>query len=111
MRSITAGAESIRAGNSFLIFPEGTRSPTDDLLPFKKGGFIMAIMAQAPIVPVAIQGGRAAMRKGSRVIQPVQVSIRLGAPIETAGVALENRDQIIAQVRERITRLLALGPV
>jgi 1-acyl-sn-glycerol-3-phosphate acyltransferase len=111
MRSITAGAESIRAGNSFLIFPEGTRSPTDDLLPFKKGGFIMAIMAQAPIVPVAIQGGRSAMRKGSRVIQPVQVSIRIGAPIETAGIALENRDQIIAQVRERIAGLLALGPV
>lgn len=111
MRSIRAGAGSIRAGNSFLIFPEGTRSPTDDLLPFKKGGFIMAIMAQAPIVPVAIQGGRAAMRKGSRVIQPVHVSIRIGAPIETAGVALENRDQIIAQVRERITGLLALGPV
>ena len=53
----------VKAGNSFLIFPEGTRSRTGQLLPFKKGGLIMAIEAQAPVVPVAISGGRAAMRK------------------------------------------------
>ena len=111
MRSIEAGAASIRAGHSFLIFPEGTRSPTAELLPFKKGGFIMAIKAQAPIVPVAIQGGREAMRRGSRIIRPVDVSVRIGEPVETAGFALDDRDALIQKVRDRIAALVAQGPV
>src|SRR2546423_7748151 len=87
MRSLEAGAASMREGNSFLIFPEGTRSKTAELLPFKKGGFIMAIKAKAPIVPVAVQGGTDAMRKGSAWVRPATVSIRVGEPIETAGYA------------------------
>jgi 1-acyl-sn-glycerol-3-phosphate acyltransferase len=111
LRSIEAGAASIRSGNSFLIFPEGTRSRTDELLPFKKGGFVMAIRAQAPIVPVAVQGGRAAMRRGSWIIRPVTVTIRVGRPVETAGAGADQRDQIIARVRHEIAALLAMGPV
>ena len=111
VRSIEAGAASIRSGNSFLIFPEGTRSRTDELLPFKKGGFVMAIRAQAPIVPVAVQGGRAAMRRGSWIIRPVTLTIRIGRPVETAGAGHGDRDEIIARVRHEIETLLALGPV
>jgi len=111
LRAIEVGAASIRAGNSFLIFPEGTRSRTADLLPFKKGGFVMALKAQAPIVPVAVQGGRDAMRKGSSIIRPVIVSIRVGEPIETAGLVLENRDALIKRTRQRIEALLAEGPI
>lgn len=111
LQSIEAGAASIRAGNTFLIFPEGTRSRTAELLPFKKGGFIMAIKAQAPIVPVAVQGGRAAMRKGSAIVRPVTVSVRIGEPIETAGLSADDRNAVIETTRQRITALLAQGPV
>jgi 1-acyl-sn-glycerol-3-phosphate acyltransferase len=111
MRSIEAGARSIQAGNSFLIFPEGTRSKSDEMLPFKKGGFVMAIRAGAPIVPVTIQGGRDAMHRGSAIIRPVTVSIRVGPPIETAGLALDDRDGLIARVRETMERLLREGPI
>jgi 1-acyl-sn-glycerol-3-phosphate acyltransferase len=111
MRSIEAGAASIRSGNSFLIFPEGTRSKTGQLLPFKKGGFVMAIRAQAPIVPVAVQGGRAAMRKGSWVIRPVTVSLRVGEPIETAGLTQDDRQDLIDRVHQRIASMLEEGPI
>ena len=107
--SLEQGAASLRAGNSFLIFPEGTRSRSGDLLPFKKGGFIMAIQAQVPIVPVAISGGRASMRKGSAIVHPVQVSVRIGEPIPTAGMTLDDRDRLIARVRTEVERLLHQG--
>jgi 1-acyl-sn-glycerol-3-phosphate acyltransferase len=107
MRSLEAGARSIREGNSFLIFPEGTRSKTDSLLPFKKGGFVMAQKAGAPIVPVAIRGGREAQRKGSWIIRPVTIRIRAGRPIETSGYQVSQRDQLITTVRSAIEAELA----
>jgi len=104
--AIDLAAASIRSGNSFLIFPEGTRSRNEELLPFKKGGFIMAIKAQAPIVPVAVSGGREAMRKGSAIIRPVMVDVKIGEPVLTAGYTLDDRDLLIAIVRERIEAML-----
>lgn len=109
LASIGRGAAALRSGRSFLIFPEGTRSRTGALLPFKKGGFIMAIEAQVPIVPVAVQGGRAAMRKGSAFVRPVKVSVRIGEPIPTAGLTLDDRDELIQRVRDAVQRLLNEG--
>ena len=106
LAAISRGAASLRSGNSFLIFPEGTRSRTGQLLPFKKGGFIMALKAQAPIVPVAISGARSAMRKGSPIIYPVDVRVRFGEPVETAGVPVDDRDRLIAEVRRRVEAML-----
>jgi 1-acyl-sn-glycerol-3-phosphate acyltransferase len=104
--AIDRAADALRKGNSFLIFPEGTRSRSGELLPFKKGGFIMAIKAQAPIVPVAIKGARAAMRKGSPIIYPVTVSVKVGEPVETYGLTVANRDMLVTMVRNRIAEML-----
>ena len=104
--AIERAADALRGGSSFLIFPEGTRSRTGELLPFKKGGFIMAIKAQVPVVPVAIKGARAAMRKGSPWIQPVSVRVVVGAPVETRGLTLDDRDSLTGMIRSDVERLL-----
>jgi len=104
--AIERAADALRDGNSFLIFPEGTRSRSGALLPFKKGGFIMALKAQAPVVPVAIDGAQAAMRKGSPWIHPVTITVSFGPPIETAGLTLDARDTLTATTRAEVERLL-----
>jgi 1-acyl-sn-glycerol-3-phosphate acyltransferase len=109
--AVGRGAESIRSGNSFLIFPEGTRSRDGALLPFKKGGFIMALEAQVPIVPVAVSGGRDSMRKGSPIVRPAKVTVRIGEPIPTAGLTVSDKDALIARVRAEVQKLLDAGPL
>jgi 1-acyl-sn-glycerol-3-phosphate acyltransferase len=104
--AIDRAADALREGNSFLIFPEGTRSRTGELLPFKKGGFIMAIKAQAPVVPVAISGARNAMRKGSPIIHPVRVTVSFGEPIATDGLTLDDRDALVTRARAAVAVLL-----
>jgi 1-acyl-sn-glycerol-3-phosphate acyltransferase len=109
-RAIEQAARQIRGGDSFLVFPEGTRSRTGELLPFKKGAFVLAIVAQAPLVPVAVIGASAAMRKGSPVIWPVTVTVRIGEPVDAAGTSYEDRARLMEDVRSRIAALLAQGP-
>ena len=111
MAAIEHAAAALRAGTSFLMFPEGTRSRTGELLPFKRGGFIMAFKAGAPVIPVAISGARAAMKKGSKIIRPVTVSVRIGEPIETASRSLEDREELINEVRTQIEQMLGEGPI
>ena len=111
MAAIDQAAASLKQGNSFLTFPEGTRSRTGALQPFKRGPFLMALKAQVPVVPVAIQGGAESMRKGSPIVRPTIVSVRIGVPVETRGMDVSDREELANTVRSRVEDLLALGPV
>ena len=109
--AIDKAACALREGHSFLIFPEGTRSRTGELLPFKKGGFVMAIRGGATIVPLTILGAHKAMRRGSPIIRPVTVSVRIGAPIDPEHYGVDRRDGLVAATRSAMEGLLAAGPI
>ncbi|MGE0160121.1 MAG: lysophospholipid acyltransferase family protein [Gemmatimonadales bacterium] len=90
-----------------IMFPEGTRSATGELQPFKKGAFVLAIQAGADVVPTAVVGSRAVMRKHSLLIHSGTITVRYGAPIAVAGRSMEGRDQLIQDSWEAVARLLA----
>ena len=102
MQAIEEGVRALQAGESFMIYPEGKRSSDGRLLPFKKGAFVMAIKAQAPIVPISISGASKVMPKGAFAIRPGVVRITIHDPVPTAGYRLEEREQLSDVVRQAI---------
>jgi 1-acyl-sn-glycerol-3-phosphate acyltransferase len=105
--SVDAAAARLAAGDSFLIAPEGTRARGSEMLPFKKGGFVMAIKAKAPVVPVALHGTAEAMPRGRFWVRPGAVRIEVGEPVSTEGLTLEDRDRLMEAVRARLQAMLA----
>jgi 1-acyl-sn-glycerol-3-phosphate acyltransferase len=87
---------------SVMIFPEGTRSRTDELLPFKDGAFQLAIESQVPILPIAIAGTRDCMAKGSFAFRRAHARARVLEPIPTAGLTLADVDTLRDRTRETI---------
>jgi 1-acyl-sn-glycerol-3-phosphate acyltransferase len=102
IRSLDQAAAKVRRGTSIIVFAEGTRSPDDRLLPFKKGGFMLAMKAGAPIVPVSIRGSRGVLPKGSLRLRPGTIDLVFGAPIDTSLYSIESRDALMEAVREAI---------
>lgn len=107
LRSLSRAAEKIRAGTNVLIFPEGTRNPEPDapLLPFKKGGFMLALEAGVPILPIGVAGTGYCLPKGSPRTRPGTVAYEIGEPIPTQGLKAEDRDRLMQQVRLAIEQL------
>jgi len=105
IKSFEQAAQRIRAGRSVLVFPEETRTPDGNLLPFQRGGFLIAIKAGLPIVPVGLDGPRRCLPKHSYLLRPGTITVRFGEPIPTAGVGVTAKDALMAQVRGAMERL------
>jgi 1-acyl-sn-glycerol-3-phosphate acyltransferase len=101
--SISEAAERIKGGVSVMIFPEGTRSIDGKIRPFKKGGFVLAVDAKVPIIPVVLHGTRSIMPKGRLRINHGHVVMDILAPVDTTGYTRESKDELIEQVRNIIS--------
>ena len=98
--SVEKATQSMRAGQSFLIYPEGTRSPDGRLQTFKKGAAVMAIKAKVPIVPVACSGAHRVMRKRSLRIYPGEILVEFLEPIDPSKYSFEERDALNDRVHD-----------
>ncbi len=98
--SVGKATEALMAGQSFLIYPEGTRSPDGRLQEFKKGAVVMAIKAGVPIVPMVCSGAHRVMGKRSLVIHPGEILVEFLQPIDASKYSLEERDDLNEHVRQ-----------
>jgi len=107
--SFGAAVDQLRSGTSVLLFPEGTRSTTDSLLPFQRGGFLLALRSGLPIVPVGVRGSRAVQRRGSFKIHPGTITVSYGVPIDTAEYGLKRKRELTALVRREVAERAGLA--
>jgi 1-acyl-sn-glycerol-3-phosphate acyltransferase len=104
-RSVEYAADALRSGLHITIFPEGTRSPDGNLLPFKKGAFFLAAETAAPMVPIIIRGTAKMMRKGSLKIYPGEAVVKFLPVIRPADYA--TREELMDAVRSAMEQELA----
>ncbi len=104
--SYTLATKRIEAGASVAVYPEGTRGNAYPLRPFKKGPFVLAIQAQAPIVPVVVYGQQAVNPKGQFLVRPGTIHVHFLPAIETTGMTYEDRDRLADQTRAAMAQCL-----
>jgi len=106
LASVTEAVKRTRQGYSFLVYPEGTRSPDGHLRRFKKGSFAIAIEAGIPVVPVTCSGAHRIMKKNSLIIQGGNVKVSFGKPIDASPYALQQRGELALRVHDAVAAAL-----
>jgi 1-acyl-sn-glycerol-3-phosphate acyltransferase len=101
--SLEKATAALRAGQAFLIYPEGTRSPDGRLQQFKKGAVVMAIKAGVPIVPTVCSGAQKVMEKRSLQIHPGVICVEFLEPLDASAYSFEQREEL----NERLYRAMA----
>ena len=104
--SYHGAAAEVKRGKNVVVFPEGTRGREYALRPFKKGPFVLAIAAKAPVVPVLVYGAREVMRKGSFRVHSNTVHVHFLESVETEGLGYDQRHEVMRTVWERMATCL-----
>jgi putative phosphoserine phosphatase/1-acylglycerol-3-phosphate O-acyltransferase len=99
VEALKPAVDALRAGRSLAIAPEGTRSQTERLGPFKKGAFHLAMQAGVPIVPIVIHNALESQPKGSMLFRPATVRVEVLPPVATDHWRPETVDRHVADVR------------
>jgi 1-acyl-sn-glycerol-3-phosphate acyltransferase len=102
MSSLDKATVAMRNGQSFLIYPEGTRSPDGRLQTFKKGAVTMAINAGVYIVPVACSGAHRVMKKGSLKLTPGEILVEFLDPIDASKYSIAQREELNRKVHDAL---------
>ncbi|MGA2420860.1 MAG: lysophospholipid acyltransferase family protein [Candidatus Acidiferrum sp.] len=102
--SVDKATVALRNGQSFLIYPEGTRSPDGRLQRFKKGAVMMAINAGVQIVPVACSGAHRVMVKKSLALHPGEILVEFLEPIDASKFSLAQREELNDLVHAAIAK-------
>lgn len=110
LKMILAGIEHLKNGISICIMPEGTRSKTDEVLPFKEGSMKLATKTGCPIIPVAITGSSALFDDHKPFFRSGKVTLTFGKPLEVKELSREQQKNLGAHVREIIVEMLDKGP-
>ncbi|HEY6139555.1 MAG TPA: lysophospholipid acyltransferase family protein [Thermoanaerobaculia bacterium] len=108
VKSFDLAAERIRKGNTIVVFPEEGRSRNRQMRPFQRGGFLLALKSELPILPLAIDGTYDVYRVGAKTITPGTVTIKVGDPITTAGRSVREKEQLAEQSRAQIEAMLGV---
>jgi len=103
--TVEAALHRLQGGRSLVIFPEETRTPTGDLLPFKRGAAHLALRSGLPILPVALAGTYRVLPRGTLAITPGPVIMAVGNPIEVSGRSVRERGAVTRALREEIESL------
>jgi 1-acyl-sn-glycerol-3-phosphate acyltransferase len=101
--SLSKAGDTVRSGTSIIVFPEGTRSRTGRIQPFKKGPFVVAKQAGVPVIPIAISGSGAVTPSQHIAVYPGPIRVVAGDPVDPA--QFPDKESLLAEVRRRIVEL------
>ena len=102
IESLEKATQALRDGQSFLIYPEGTRSADGRLQELKKGTAVMAIKSGVPVVPVACSGAHRVMEKRKLKINPGDILVEFLDPIDSTRYSLEQKDELLREIHDRL---------
>jgi 1-acyl-sn-glycerol-3-phosphate acyltransferase len=106
LSSLGAGVKTLRAGMPLFVFPEGGRTPTGGLQPFLSGAAYLAIRAQVPLVPIALDGVYDLLPIHTHHFYPAELTLSVGEPMETKGMTVRQTEELTERLRGAIAQLL-----